>query len=138
MRVSIAPEPGPRLLTVCATTVLASRKTAEAYPFSGARAPSCHVLPPSDVRKMVVGAGPEPWNSTVPWFASANEAEASRQALPGTVTGAEVAGVAAAGGARLGLRYTTPAKSVPSAATPIQASARRVRSSPTSTALGYD
>lgn len=129
---------GPRLLTVCATTVVVSRKTDEAYPFLGARTASSHVLPPSDVRKLVVGAGPELWNTTVPWSASPNEADANLQVLPGWATRAEAAGVAAAGGARLGLRYTTPETSVPSAATAIQPSARRLRSSPTSTASGYD
>src|SRR5215813_2550881 len=107
---------GPRLLTVCATTVVVSRKTDEAYPFLGARTASSHVLPPSDVRKLVVGAGPELWNTTVPWSASPNEADANLQVLPGWATRAEAAGVAAA----------------------IQPSARRLRSSPTSTASGYD
>jgi hypothetical protein len=60
MRVSIGTgELGPRLLAVCATRVLLSMKTAEAYPFLGARATGCQVLPPSDVRKLVVGPGPE-------------------------------------------------------------------------------
>src|SRR5215472_15016747 len=139
MRVSTGSAPaGLRLLTVCATTVVVSTKTAEAYPFLGARTASSQVLPPSDVRKLILGAGPELLKSTVPWLASPNEAEANLQALPGWATRAEAAGVAAAGGARLGRRYTTPVTSVPSAATAIQPSARRLRSSPTSTASGYD
>src|SRR5215831_6812806 len=103
MRVSGTAESGTRLLTVWATTVVESRKTAAAYPLPGARTARCHVLPPSDVRKVVVGACSEP-NRAVPWFASPNEAEASLQALPGTVARAEAAGVVATGGARLGFR----------------------------------
>src|SRR5262249_28215009 len=136
MRVSIGAGPGTRLLTICATTVPVSRKTAAAYPFLGARAASCHVLPPSEVRKVVMGAGPG-LNTIAPWVASPNEAETSLQALPGVAPRAAVVGVVVAGGPRMGLRYRTPATSVPAAATPIQASARRLRSSRTSTASGY-
>jgi hypothetical protein len=89
---------------VCSSTVLESRKAANAYPFLGARAARCHVLPPSDVRKLVAGANSELHNCTVPSFASTNEAETRLQALAGTPARAGVGGIAAIGGARLGLR----------------------------------
>src|SRR5262245_62121712 len=60
MRVSIGTgELGPRLLAVCATRILRARKTAEAHPFLWRSNGQLPRRAPSDVRKVVVGAGPE-------------------------------------------------------------------------------